>query len=462
MNYSKSAPLLLTAAWIWPGHGEAIQDGALLIEADRISAVLDRKSKEDILQARPAGLEVLHCQDSVVTPGLFNLHTHLDYTRVDPIEPGLPLFAWLKELVSRSRRLGSEDFVGAAAAGARLAALAGTTYVVDSSYTGSGLKALAAVGLKGMVALELFGLSEAKAEKLFNFWLERRNQLLSTADGATKEALDSGRLKLTAAPHAPYTVGPALWKLADNWAADQGLMLTAHLSETIDEVRWVGADCDEVDQYLAWVMPPDPERSFEEILRSLNWRRPGLTPVQLLQEHGLLNHRLLAAHCVHVSSTDLAGLAGHGVSAALCRRSNARLLTGCPAVEKFTAIGLFFGLGTDSLASCQDLSPLAEAAAWWQQDQEAGIDANEALSWVTSRAARAVHQSDIGSFKPGMRADIAVFPGPGSQPNQRSSAAARFKAGQAAAYLLDGLPPALHLLVNGEFVIRDGKVLSDS
>jgi 5-methylthioadenosine/S-adenosylhomocysteine deaminase len=164
---------------------------------------------------------------------------------------------------------------------------------------------------------------------------------------------------------------------------------------------------------------------------------------------------------VHISPTDLAGLASHGVSAALCRRSNARLLTGCPAVEKFAAIGLFFGLGTDSLASCQDLSPLAEAAAWWQQGQEAGIDANEALSWVTSGAARAVHQSDIGLLKPGMRADIAVFPGPQSQP-QRSSAAARYKTGQPAAYLLDDLPPALHLLVNGEFVIREGKVLSDS
>lgn len=460
MNYSKSAPQLLIADWIWPGFGKVIKSGAVLIEGEHIAAVLDERSRNEILAASQKGLAVLDCGTSVITPGLFNLHTHLDYTRVTDIPDGLPLFPWLRELVGRSRRLAPEDFQEAAQDGARQAALAGTTYLVDSSFTGSPLAALAKTGLRGLVGLELFGLSDAKAEKIFQFWLGRRQKLLDTADSTTRTALDCGRIKLTVAPHAPYTVGPKLWKMADNWAANNGLMLTAHLAETQAEVDWLGRQSPMVDDYLAWVMPPDPDFPIDRVLESLSWRRPGLTPVEHLSVQGLLNERLLAAHSVHLDPDDLPRLAAAGPALAFCRRSNLRLMGQTPAISKFTDIGKFtdmdkatdiaikFGLGTDSLASCRDLSPLAEAGAWFRAGL--GLDAAQVMTWITSGAAAAVKETDIGSLHKGMRADLAVFPCSASDYDDPLD------------ILLEQAPAALHLLVDGKFVVRNSKVLSDS
>ncbi len=456
MKYSTSSPLLIRADWLWTATGLALARGGVLIENGLIAAVLNEQEADDrIVKANLRDSQVVDLESSVITPGLFNLHTHLDYSQAQAIDEGLPLFTWMAQLVGNSRSWTKAQFETSALAGAQACALAGTSYVVDSSYTGLAAEALAQVGLKGLVGLELFGLDESAAENIFTLWSERYHSLMGTASGALSDALEAKRLSITIAPHAPYTVSPALWKKADQWARAKNLLLTAHLAESKEECDWLENHSEIVDQYLRQVMPPGAKSTddlLEQIKRS--WSGQGRTAAAHLAEFDLLSENLIAAHCVQLTEPDFTILATAGARAAICRRSNKRLLTGQANMAAFNHHQIKFGLGTDSLASCSDLSLLKEAGAWLDQ-----ISAAEALSLITTRAAEAVNLSNsTGSLTVGKAADLAIFPiektaFKGDQDNLNEALAHA---------LIYAAPPASDLLIDGKFVVRAGKVLACS
>ena len=216
------------------------------------------------------------------------------------------MFDWLENLVelSRSQLNGAEALAASALSGAQEAALAGTSYIVDSTFSGASAVALAQVGLKGLVGLELFGLDESRADFLFGLWQSRllalqtalqeaaeKTEGVSTTSGGTSkpekiDRLNSSSLKtepisvefleqeleatpkirLTIAPHAPYTVAPALWAKAKEWAAEQNLPLTCHLAESENEHNWIAGQDDRLHRYLLKVMPKNPQVSTDDAM----------------------------------------------------------------------------------------------------------------------------------------------------------------------------------------------------
>jgi cytosine/adenosine deaminase-related metal-dependent hydrolase len=357
----------------------------------------------------------------------------------------------MAQLVTSTRSWSQEDFARSAQAGAKSAALAGTTYLVDSSYSGQAAEAIAQIGLKGLVGLELFGLDGTLDEKIFALWHRRYQSLINTASGALEKAMASGQVAITIAPHAPYTVAPSLWAKAKAWAASQELMMTAHLAESKEEADWIFKQCSVLDDYLAKVMPPNPNKPFSTLLNELTWRGQSRTPTQHLNHFDLIDDNLIAAHCIELTQEDKQIFAHCGARAALCRRSNRRLLTGSVAISKF-GDGIKFGLGSDSLASNSDLSMLKEAAAWLSQ-----VTAVEALSLITIKAAEAVNMAEkTGSIAVGKAADLAAFPLESHfwQEDHAQEAIAR--------KLLEVAPNASELMVDGKFIVRQGKLLADS
>jgi len=461
MNYCTSAPLLIRADWVWTATGTSLHKGAVMVEKGLIAAVLTEGEVDCLVQA-PAGqnapIQIIDAKSSVITPGLFNLHTHLDYSQAPAIDRNLPLFTWMAQLVKNTRSWPREKFEKSALAGARQAALAG------SSYTGCAAEALAEVGLKGLVGLELFGLDRTAAERIFANWSERYQSLIGTAGSALRAALKNGSIAITVAPHAPYTVSPALWNLANQWATSNNLILLAHLAESQAEADWIAGESATLDHYLAQVMPPDPCKSFPQLLAEIkaNWTNRGRTPTAHLAAYGLLDENLLAAHCVNLSKADFEIFGKSGARSALCRRSNTRLLTGIADCGAFTAHHVRFGLGSDSLASCDDLQMLKEAAAWRADvntELSNGLSAAQCLNLITISAAEAVNQSHLtGSLTAGKAADLAIFPlknlGSGSNGSDLNELLAEA--------LLKETPTASALLVDGKFIVRQGKVLADS
>lgn len=140
-----------------------------------------------------------------------------------------------------------------------------------------------------------------------------------------------------------------------------------------------------------------------------------------------------------------------------CPRSNARLGNGLAPLAKMIDKGLHFAMGTDSLASTDDLSMIAEcqfALNAHKLERRADISARKFVESMTIEAARALKMDHlIGSLQAGKRADIAVFalpPAPLSEPERETLCPYNL--------LLSGGARLKDLLVDGQFVVSEGRL----
>ncbi len=415
---------LLTARWVLPVVGNAIQDGAVIFGNGAIEAVCPQSTLADLLG--PETLLKLSYRrkdygNAVIMPGFINLHTHLDYSLLPGLDGQCGQFAWMKDLVGRASYWSADQWFQSARYGAEQAALSGTTCVVDSSFTGNSAKALAEVGLRGIVGLELFGSNEELAEPIWSQWRQRLQTFVDGANGAARSSLAQNLIQLTVAPHSPYLVSPRLWQRATEWANSEKLPLMAHVAESAQECQWIESGNEEVDDYLRFITRLFAEgatslKSYQYLRseRDRSWRGLGLSPVGHLHKHRLLNEKLLAVHAVHVNDEDIALLARNHVSIVHCPRSNSYLGNGLLPLAKMRAAELAVGFGTDSLASCDDLDVWQEfryARAMHRAElPDFHFSDAEGIFSVTLGAAQMIGlDQQIGSLQAGKRADIAVF-----------------------------------------------------
>lgn len=83
--------------------------------------------------------------------------------------------------------------------------------------------------------------------------------------------------------------------------------------------------------------------------------RYGLTPIQYLESLGALRKGTTLVHCVHLSDEEIAALASHHVAVVHCPESNLKLGSGIARIPELLDAGLTIGLGTDGVASNNDL-----------------------------------------------------------------------------------------------------------
>jgi cytosine/adenosine deaminase-related metal-dependent hydrolase len=85
--------------------------------------------------------------------------------------------------------------------------------------------------------------------------------------------------------------------------------------------------------------------------------------VQYVDQLGALGPQTLCVHLTDARPDELAIVAARGCPVVLCPRSNLHIEVRLPPLLDILNAGLKPGLGTDSLASCASLDPLAEARA---------------------------------------------------------------------------------------------------
>ncbi|MCA1562729.1 MAG: amidohydrolase family protein [Acidobacteria bacterium] len=150
--------------------------------------------------------------------------------------------------------------------------------------------------------------------------------------------------------------------------------------------------------------------AWRELLEELGawngeWHPPGTSPVEYLAQCGLLHERLLAVHCVQLSDAGLARLQTADATIVMCPRSNRWTGAGDPPVPRFYASGVRVAIGTDSLASVEDLNVFAELAA--ARALAPAIPAAALLESATRHGADALgFGADLGTIEPGKRADL--------------------------------------------------------
>lgn len=193
-----------------------------------------------------------------------------------------------------------------------------------------------------------------------------------------------GRIQVALGPHAPYTCPePFLTQVAD-LAAELGVGIQIHLSETRGEV----------DQFLS---------------------QEGLTPIGLAERAGLLNLPTLAAHCVHATQNDIEILRTHDVRVAHNPQSNLKLGSGIMPLPDMLDRGVTVGLGTDGAASNNNLDMFEEmrlAATLHKgvREDATTVDAATAFALATELGARAIFlPENHGTLRPGAPCDMVLL-----------------------------------------------------
>jgi cytosine/adenosine deaminase-related metal-dependent hydrolase len=364
------APVVLTMT------GEPLQDGAVLVEGDRVVAVGSRTElSADRVREWPG----------VLLPGLVNAHAHLEYGPpfADLATSGLPFAQWIAELTRRRQGMTEQDWQVAARGSAHQLLKSGTTAVADVVSIGPAVAVAASLGLQGVSYGELAGVDD----KGWPVALQRLEGILAAgAEGIS--------------PHTLYTLSTSVFRSMVTTARERGLRLHPHLAETADEAEFVLAGTGPFADFVARF-----GLDFE-----LHGVGSGTTPTRHCDELGGLGPDVHVAHGVHVDADDRALLRERQTVVALCTRSNAVLQAGEAPVADYLTEGNPVALGTDSLASSPDLDLLAEARATRDLARRQGLERPEEalVRALTLGGAQAVGQ-DLGTIREGARADLAVF-----------------------------------------------------
>jgi cytosine/adenosine deaminase-related metal-dependent hydrolase len=140
----------------------------------------------------------------------------------------------------------------------------------------------------------------------------------------------------------------------------------------------------------------------------------GYGPVDYVEQMGWLGDDVWLAHCVHLSSSDIAKFAASGTAVAHCPSSNGRLGSGIAPIPELLASGAPVGLGVDGVASNEHgglAGELRQAVlvARCRKGPKA-LTVRQALRVGTMGGARCLgRQDEIGSLQAGKLADIALW-----------------------------------------------------
>jgi 5-methylthioadenosine/S-adenosylhomocysteine deaminase len=371
-----------------PIAARPVPDGAVAVSGGRVLAV----GPATELRSRYPGAAERHW-DGVLTPGLVNAHTHLNYSHCAHFHGNRkPFDTWIQDFAPVIASTTPEGWRAAAAEGVRQMLATGTTAAADVVTGPAALTAQRDAGLAGVSYLEAV-FHDART------WPRVRDAWYAQLTGGAGIS-----------PHTPYTLDtPVLAELATE-ARARGVRLHPHAAETVGEVAFTATGSGPFAD-LARTMGLD---------LALVGCGSGRTPVGELDAAGLLGPDSHVAHGIHVSAADRALLRSRGTVVALCPRSNARLVSGEAPVAAYRAEGNVVAVGTDSLASVASLDLLADVAELYALARRQGSPPEGLARWIveaaTAGGARALGRGDLGVLAEGARADLAVFAVAGDDP----------------------------------------------
>ena len=377
--------ILYRAAWILPIITPPVRGGWVLIDGGRVFACApgaqDAGAEGPTAIIQSAAIETIDLGDVAILPGLVNAHTHLELSWMrHRVPPSDSMPAWASRLLSLRRGV-AEDPAAPIADAIREVRAAGTSLVGDVTNTLAAYDVLAENELGAAIFQEIIGFNAQNPE-----------HTVAEAEAQLAALVPHAWLRTSVVPHAPYSVSPALFRAIARAAGDRPM--SVHLGESSDEMQFLR----------------DGTGAWRELLRQLGawddrWQPPGCGPVEYLDRLGLVNGRLLAVHGTQLEDGELARLAAAGATVVTCPRSNRWTGAGSPPIDRFYASGVRVTIGTDSLASVDDLNLFAELAE--VRRLCAGIPASRLLESATIRGAAALgFADDYGSIEPGKRADL--------------------------------------------------------
>ncbi len=395
-------------------NNDVINPGDLFIENDLITFIGPRLNNVE------GKYTVIPGKGKVVVPGLVNLHNHAAMCLFRSFADDLPLMDWLenKILPAEAKLTGEDVFWGTSLALLEMLRGGTTTFVDMYYYMDDVARACIDSGIRAVLSHGIVGVNS----RIGNITLEGAKNFAKNWHNT-----GNGRITTMLGPHAPYTCPPEFLKIVLKETEDLNKPYHIHLAESRKELK-----------------------EFQETYRK--------TPVGLMQEIGLLDRPVLAAHCVHILDEDIDILVSHGVGISHNPGSNLKLGSGIAPLAKLLETNARVGLGTDGAASNNNLDMFEEIrlASLLQKginEDPTLVSAEDALGMATRGGSRALNMDNIGVLKEGNKADLALinFNKPHLQPHENTVANIVYSA---------SANDVETVIVNGNIVVENGHVLT--
>jgi 5-methylthioadenosine/S-adenosylhomocysteine deaminase len=368
---------LINAKWIIPvepknavyeNHSIAIKDG-------KIEAILPTDKAQDKYTASEEHNLLQHA----LIPGLVNAHTHASMNLFRGLADDLPLMDWLNNHIWPAEgKWVSPEFVKDGTELAVAEMIRGGTTCLNDMYffPDQTAEVCSHVGMRVVVGLILIDFPTA--------WAKDADDYIFKGEQVHDKYKHDSLINTAFAPHAPYTVSDEPLKRISVIAEELDIPIHMHIHETAFEV----------------------EQSVEQ---------HGKRPLQRLSELGLLSPRMLAVHMTQLVKDEIKMLAKLGVSVAHCPESNLKLASGFSPVGELVKAGVNVCIGTDGVASNNDLDMIGEMRtaallAKGVSNDSTCLDAHTTLKMATINGAKALGlEESIGSLKKGKQADIVAI-----------------------------------------------------
>lgn len=347
--------------------------GAVGVVGNRIALVSNSPEAIATFRAAHPDRREIDCTQKVVMPGLINTHCHAAMTLQRSYADDITLMSWLNDYIwPFEAQQTPEEIALGMTLGIVEMLLGGITSFVDMYFhEAECVDTVRRLGIRALLGSSYFDHTMAQATR----------DVLRVKELAR----DCDRIRPALAPHAPYTVSRERLIESKRFAEEHDLPLMIHLAETQDEQRYVR------EHY-------------------------GCTPVELLDELGLLDARTIAAHCVWVDEKDRRTLRERGVTVSHNVQSNMKIASGAAPVAAMVAEGLCVTLATDGPCSNNDLDLWEEmrSAAFLQKLTRGDalvLPAWEVLRMATANGARAMGYGpgELGTVEEGALADLIVI-----------------------------------------------------
>ena len=372
--------MLYLADTLLPMASAPIRHGAVRVEGTRIAAF----GPSADLKPQP-GEEVTDLGASTLLPGLINSHCHLDYTRFRGALASKRGFTeWIRDINALRRSFTPADYVDSIAEGFEMLAAGGVTTVANIESFPEILPLLPTPPLRTWWFVELIDVrtrfdQDKTLKEILNFF-ENHPQWL-------------GGFGLS--PHAPYTASVDLYRLARACGEKYGMRSTTHIGESVEEHEMFSHARGPLYEFLAGMGRDNSDCGQG-------------SPLSHLIEHGVIAEDCLIVHLNYLQDYDYDLLAKTGASVAHCPKCHTYFAHSPFPLKALRERGINICLGTDSLASNNELDMRSEMR---EAEHLHGISAREVLEMGTLNGAKALGETgQLGQISVGATADLVAFP----------------------------------------------------
>ena len=351
---------------------EQFQDGYLIIDGEKMIEA----GAMDFLPKDMTYDKVINARGAILLPGMVNTHTHIGMIPFRSLGDDYPdrlrrfLFPLENECMNERLAYTSGKYAIAEMQ------LAGVTTFFDMYYFEQQLaEAAEEMNSRGLFAETVIDSVTVDVEEPMGG--------LQYAEWFLPKWQENKRIKASIAPHAPYSNTIEVLKQADLLSKKYNVPWMMHLSEMDFEIN-----------------------KYRE--------ERNQTPIEFLEEIGVLSARLVAAHCIHLSDKDIQLLKKYDVKVAHCIGANTKSAKGVAPVRDLLSAGVTVGLGTDGPSSGNTLDLFSQMRLFANfhktilQDRSA-FPAQEIVELATIGGAKVLGmEKQIGSIEAGKQADFIL------------------------------------------------------